>query len=137
MVAQKGRDFLVKVGNGESSETFITIGAARSNNMVINNNPVDATSMSDDGMQVMISNAGIQSMIVSMDGLFKDENSEKLMRDASFSSNAKNFQLIFPNGDIYEAEFVIQEYSRSGRHDGLEAFSATIIRSGSGVFTSA
>lgn len=137
MVAQKGRSFLVKIGDGESSETFTTIGAVRANSMVINNNPIDATSMGDNGMQVMIADAGIQSMIIKMDGLFKDDVSEELIRNAAFGSNAKNFQLIFPNGDSYQGEFVIQDYNRSGSYDGLERFSATIIRSGAGVFTAA
>ena len=136
MPSQKGRDFLLKIGDGASpTESFATIGAARTNALSINNNPVDATSMADGGVASMLADGGTQTMQISIDGLFKDSPAEETLRSTAFARVQKNFQLAFPNGDLYQAAFVIAEYSRSGAHDGLESFSATLIRSGSGTFT--
>jgi len=135
MASQKGRDFLLKMGDGGGPETFTTIGAARTNSLSINNNPVDDTTMDDTGIQSMLGDAGVQSMQVTIDGLFKDAVVEETFRAAVFARTTNNFQLAFPNGDVLEAAFIIQDYNRSGSHDGLESFSATLIKSGATTFT--
>ena len=135
MTSQKGRDLLLKIGDGAEPENFITLGAARNTAMTINNQPVDATTLADDGMQAFIADAGVQSFQVKLDGLFKDSAAEALLRAAAFDRLAKNYTLQFPNGDKYAASFVVQDYARSGAYDGLEAFSVTLRRSGAGSFT--
>lgn len=138
MAAQKGRDLLLKIGDGATpSEAFTTIGAIRTNNLTLNNNPVDTTTMGDAGIQTMLADAGVQSMSISADGLFKDDAAEEALRAAAFTRTAKNFELLFPNGDKFAGSFVVQEYSRGGSHDGLETFSVTLMRSGAGTFTAA
>lgn len=137
MPSMKGRDFLLKIGDGGETEVFSTIGAARTNALSINNSPVDATSMNDNGVQVLVSDAGVQSMQITIEGLFKDAAAEETLRAAAFARTEKNFQLVFPNGDSYEAAFAIQDYNRSGVYDGVETFSATLARTGDGVFTPA
>lgn len=136
MPSHKGRDFLLKIGDGATPvETFTTIGAARTAALSLNNNPVDSTTMSDAGIQTLAAEAGTQSMQITLDGLFKDSNAEETLRAAAFARTPKNFQLAFPNGDVYQASFVISEYSRGGTHDGLETFSATLARNEQGSFT--
>lgn len=136
MPSQKGRDLLLKIGNGGSpTETFTTIGAARTAAMTINNQPLDATSMDSGGIQVLQSDAGVQAMQLRLDGLFKDSAAEETLRAAAFGRAEKNYELFFPNGDKYAAAFVIESYARGGTHDGLETFSLTLSRSGNGTFT--
>lgn len=137
MPSQKGRDFLLKIGDQQSPEVFTAIGAARTNQMKINNSPIEDTSMQSDGIQSLIGDAGIQSMEVSVNGLFKDDAAEEVLRSVAFSGAARNFQLAFPNGDVFEAAFVIKDYTRGGSYDGLETFSATLLRSGAGTYTAA
>ena len=137
MASQKGRDFLLKIGDGGTTEVFTSLGAARTNAMVVNNNPVDDTAMGDVGVQSMAADAGVQTLQINIDGLFKDEVAEETLRAAAMNRTINNFQLAFPNGDIYQAAFIIQDYNRSGSHDGLETFSASLIRTGVGTFTSA
>lgn len=135
MPSQKGRDLLLKIGNSGTPETFATLGAARTAGFTLNNQPVDATTMDDAGHQVFESAAGLQTMQIRLDGLFKDSNAEETLRAAAFSRVPKNFELYFPNGDKYAAAFVIDNYMRGGAHDGLETFSVTLLRSGAGTFT--
>lgn len=135
MTGQKGRDLLLKIGDGAEPEAFSTLGAARSTAMTLNNQPVDATTMADDGCQAFISDAGVQSLQIRLEGLFKDSGAEEALRDAAFGRIARNFELRFPNGGKYAACFVVQEYTRTGAFDGLEAFTVTLHRSGAGIFT--
>lgn len=137
MPSFKGRDLLVKIGDGADTETFTTLGAARAAQMSINNNPIDATSLADDGVQVLVADAGVQTLQVTLDGVFKDAGAEERLRACAFNRTAARFLLCFGNGDTYEAQFVVQDYNRAGNYDGLEAFSVTLIRSGAGIFTPA
>ena len=126
MTSQKGRDFLLKIGDGADPEVFATLGAARTNAMRVNNNPVDDTSMDSQGVQSMIGDAGVQTMELTIDGLFKDAAAEEVLRAAAFAGDTVNYQMAFPNGDVIERPFVIREYSRGGTYDGLETFSAIL-----------
>ncbi len=135
MTSYHGRDFLLKIGDGAEPEAYQTLGAARTNNMSINNNLVDATTMGDQGVQNMMADAGVQSMQVSIEGLFKDSIAEEILRQTAMDRQMRNFELCFPNGDTYRAAFVIQDYSRTGSYDDLESFSASLIRSGAGELT--
>ena len=135
MTSQNGRDFLLKIGDGGTPETFTTLGSARTVALVINNAPVDATTMDAGGVQSMAADAGVQSLQISIDGLFKNRAVEETLRAAAFARIVTNFQLLFPNGDMLAGAFVIQNYHRGGTYDGLESFSATLIRSGASTFT--
>lgn len=135
MTSYKGRDLLLKIGNGGTPETFTTLGAARTVAMTLNNQPVDATTMDDGGAQVFEPAAGLQTMQLRLDGLFKDSTAEETLRAAAFARTRRNFELYFPNGDKYAAPFVVDNYTRGGAHDGLETFSVTLLRSGTGTFT--
>lgn len=138
MAGQQGRDFLLKAGDGATPvETFQTLGAARVVSLSVNNNPVDNTTMQDNGVQHLVADAGVQSMQVTVDGLFKDSVAEEILRDAALNRLQKNYQLFFPNGDSIEAAFIVTDYRRAGRYDDLESFSATLIRSGTATFTAA
>ena len=137
MPSQNGRDLLLKIGDGGDPEIFTTIGAARAMEMILDNNPADATAMDSNGVTVLQADAGVQTFEVMLQGLFKDSAAEETLRAAAFERTANNYQLLFPNGDRYAARFVIGDYRRSGSYDGLESFTVTLLRSGAGTFTGA
>lgn len=135
MSSQKGRDLLLKIGDGGAPENFTALGAARATAMTIDNRVADATAMDSGGMQEVMGEAGIQGMAVRLEGLFKDSGAEETLRATAFARTARNYELWFPNGDKYAARFVVQEYARGGSFDGLESFLVTLLRSGGGTFT--
>ncbi len=137
MPGHKGRDLLLKIGDGAADETFAALGAARTAAMTLNNQSADATTMADGGIQVLNAAAGLQSLSIRLEGIFKDSAAEETLRTAAFDRSARQFLLQFPNGDSYAAPFVVESYARSGSHDGLEGFSVTLSRSGAGVFNHA
>lgn len=135
MTSQRGRDLLLKIGNGGAPETFTALGAARTVSMVLNNQSFDNTLMDGNGFQKLQADAGIQSMELMLEGLFKDAAAEETLRLSAFNRTSKNYQLLFPNGDMYAADFVVHDYRRGGSFDGLETFAVTLVRNGSGTFT--
>ena len=135
MSSQRGRDLLLKIGDGADPEVFTTIGAARTVSMSLNNQLVDNTMMDGNGFQSMQADAGVQIMELTLEGLFRDAAVEEDLRLSAFNRMARNYQLLFPNGDLYAAAFVIHEYRRGGSFDGLETFSVALIRTSSGTFT--
>lgn len=135
MPGYAGRDLLLKIGNGGSPETFSTIGAARTVALTLNNQPVEATTMDANGAEGLSAAAGVQSLAVALDGLFKDAAAEETLRQRAFSGAACNCQLLFPNGDVIAGAFVVGDYHRSGPYDGLEGFSVTLHRTGASSFT--
>lgn len=136
MTMQSGQDLLLKIGNGGEPETFTALGAARLVSLHINNNPVDVTAMNGNGVQALQAAAGIQTMEIYLQGLFKDGIAEETLRAAAFNRTANNYVLQFPNGDSITVAFVVTVYQRDGHYDGLEAFSCRLLRSGSSVFAS-
>lgn len=135
MSSQKGRDLLIKIGDGGAPEIFSTIGAARATSMALDNRSLDATPMDGAGIQSVRADAGVQSMRVTLEGLFKDGAAEETLRAAAFDRVSRNYELLFPNADRYAAAFVVESYARTGVFDGLEAFSVTLVRNGPGTFT--
>jgi predicted secreted protein len=135
MPLQKGRDLLLKTGDGADPEVFTTLGAARTVALSLDNSPVDDTALDSGGFQDLRPEAGVQSMEIVLEGLFRDGAAEETLRLAAFNRTVNNYQLLFPNGDSYAAAFVVSAYHRGGSFDGLETFSLTLLRTGGGIFT--
>ena len=135
MALQKGRDFLLKVGDGAVLEVFSTIGAARLTSLQLDNNVVEVTSTAGTGAAEYLVDAGVQMLELAVEGLFKDGAAEERLRDIAFTRQPCHCRLCFPDGAIYAATFVVQQYRRSGAYEGLEAFSARLLRSGEGTYT--
>lgn len=135
MPSFKGRDLLLKIGDGEIVESFTTIGAARTLSMSIDNRLTPVTSTADGGIDRYSAPAGMQGLRLTLEGLFRDQAAEEVLRAAAFDRLQRNFRLHYPNGDTYQAAFVVENYRRGGTHDGLEVFSLTLVRSGVGTFT--
>ena len=137
--ARLGRDFLLKIGDSGSPETFSTVGALRTTRMSLNNSPVDVTNIGSNGFREMLSGRNVQSVTFSGDGIFADTAAEEALRQAAFGSTITNFQIFSggDSGDSFDGAFIVTSYERSGSHDGAEAFSVTMESSGQITFTAA
>lgn len=136
MAGQRGRDLLLKIGDGGSPQAFHTLGAARMTAFDILNDTAETTAVGSDGAATHAA-AGTQNARVTLQGLFKDSVAESLLRQAALAPALQDYQLFFPNGDSYAAAFVVENYRREGTHDGLEGFAVTLLRSGAGSWTDA
>lgn len=136
MAGQKGRDVLIKIGDGGSPETFATVAGIRAKTISLNARTVDGTSgESANAWRELIAGAGVKSASVSGAGVFKDASSDLLIQQGFFSQAAKNFLLIIPDFGTLAGPFLIEALDYSGDHDGEAAFAITLASAGAIAFS--
>jgi TP901-1 family phage major tail protein len=136
MSGQKGRDVLIKIGDGEEPEAFVTVAGIRAKTISLNARAVDGTSgESPEAWRELIAGAGVKSASVSGAGVFKDAASDALIQQAFFSQAVKQFQLVIPDFGALEGPFLIEALDYSGDHDGEAAFAITLASAGVLSFT--
>jgi TP901-1 family phage major tail protein len=131
MSGQKGRDVLIKIGDGDDPEVFVTVAGIRAKTISLNARGVDGTSgESPDAWRELIAGAGVKSASVSGAGVFKDADSDALIQQAFFAQAITRFQLIVPDFGTLEGPFLIEALDYSGDHDGEAAFAITLASAG-------
>src|SRR5215475_6873970 len=107
MTGQKGRDVLIKIGDGAMSETFATVAGIRAKTIALNAKSVDGTSgESPSAWRELIAGAGVKSASVSGAGVFKDAASDATIQQAFFAQAARSFQLIIPDFGALKGQFL-------------------------------
>ncbi|HVY87148.1 MAG TPA: phage major tail protein, TP901-1 family [Caulobacterales bacterium] len=138
MAGQKGRDVLIKIGDGGSPESFATVAGIRAKTISLNAKTVDGTSgESAEAWRELIAGAGVKSATVSGAGVFKDAPSDAALQSAFFAQAARNFQLVVPSFGVLEGPFLVEALDYSGDHDGEAAFAITLASAGAMSFTAA
>jgi TP901-1 family phage major tail protein len=136
MAGQKGRDVLIKIGDGADPETFSIVAGIRAKTISLNAKTVDGTSgESPDAWRELIAGAGVKSASVSGAGVFKDAASDAAIQQIFFSQAARSFQLIIPDFGTLQGAFLIESLDYSGDHDGEAAFAITLASAGALSFT--
>lgn len=129
MTGQKGRDMLIKIGNGAGQ--FITLAGLKTTRLQLNASLVDGTSAdSAQAWRELIAGAGLRSAQISGRGLFKDAASDASMRDVFFNGEAPVWQFWLPHFATIEGAFQIRDLAWSGTHDGEAEFSVTLESAG-------
>lgn len=135
MSGQKGRDVLIKIGDGEDPEAFVTIAGIRAKTISLNARTVDGTSgESPEAWRELIAGAGVKSASVSGAGVFKDAASDASIQQAFFAQAVTSFQLIIPDFGSLTGPFLVEALDYSGDHDGEAAFAITLASAGALVF---
>ena len=110
MTAQRGRDMLVKIRN-EASE-FITVAGLRSKTLTFNARTIDVTDHdSADQWRELLPGSGVKSADISGTGIFKDAQSDALVRQAFFNQSPLACQFILPGFGRVEGDFIINRLS--------------------------
>lgn len=136
-VAQKGKTMILKLGDGATAEAFTTIGGMRTTSIVINNTSVDITDKDSNSWQTLLADAGGRSIQISASGIYKDNNSERLFRDAAMTAGIDNYQVMFEDGSYFQGGFQIESLTYDGENNGTRMYSATLKSSGTITFTGA
>lgn len=136
MSGQKGRDVLIKIGDGGAPEAFVTVAGIRAKTISLNARSVDGTSgESPEAWRELIAGAGVKSASVSGAGVFKDAASDALIQQAFFAQAVANFQLVIPDFGTLAGPFLVEALDYSGDHDGEAAFAITLASAGALSFT--
>jgi TP901-1 family phage major tail protein len=133
MAAQKGKDLLVKMHDGEG---FVTVAGLRSRRLAFNAESVDGTHAESAGRwRDLLDGAGIKRASVSGRGLFKDASSDALMRQTFFDGAIRTFQIVIPDFGIVEGPFQLSALEFAGEHNGEVSYELSLESAGALTFT--
>jgi TP901-1 family phage major tail protein len=135
MAAQRGKDLLLKAdATGEGS--FTTIAGLRARSIDFNTTTVDITHADSTGeWRELLTRAGVKSAKISGSGIFKDADSDALMRELYFEGVIHNWQVIIPDFGTVEGPFQITSLQYSGSHDNELTFEVSLESAGELTFT--
>ena len=134
MAAEKGRLFVIKRGDGATSEAFTTIGAMREKSLSINGETVDISSQ-DSEWRTLLAGAGLTSVTVSGSGVFTDTVTQVAMQTAAMAKTIGNYEIVFESGDKFAGAFQCASVEYSASHNAERTYSITLESSGTITFT--
>ena len=130
MAAQKGKDLLVKLENGVSGE-FVTVAGLRARRLSFNSATVDVTDSQSVGRwRELLAESGVRRASITGSGIFKDAQSDELVRSAFFAGAGLNWQLIIPDFGTVSGAFQVTALEYSGSHDGEVTFEIALESAG-------
>lgn len=134
MAAQKGKDLLLKV-DSDGSGSFTTVAGLRARAIAFNAETVDVTHQESAGeWRELLAGAGVKSARLSGSGIFKDAESDALIRSYVFDGTIRDWQVVVPDFGIVEGLFQITSFELTGRHDGEVAFEIALESAGALTF---
>jgi TP901-1 family phage major tail protein len=132
MVAQKGKDLLLKIHNGTAYET---VAGLRSKRLAFNAETVDVTDAESAGRwRELLGGAGVQRASISGAGIFKDASSDALVRSAFFNASILNWQIVIPDFGTVTGPFQATALEYSGQHNGEVMFELALESAGALAF---
>ena len=135
MVAQNGKDLLIKVDMTDSGQ-FETLAGLRATRLSFNAESVDVTSLdSQDGWRELLGGAGVRSAAISGSGVFKDAGSDERARQIFFDGETPDFQVVIPGFGIVEGAFQVTAIEYAGAHDGEATYELSMASAGALSFT--
>ncbi len=137
MTAQRGKDMLVKIGDGGSPESFTTVAGLRTRTFSLNAREVDATHSESGGWRELLAGAGVRQAAVAGAGVFLNDAAALSLRAAFFAGAVRRFQLAVPGLGTMTGPFLIANLDYAGDHDGEATFSIALASAGALVFEAA
>ena len=138
MSAQRGKDLLIKIGDGGDPENFTTVAGLRATALAFNAQSVDVTNAdSADQWRELLSGGGVKSASITGSGVFKDAASDAALRSAFFNQSLPNWQVIIPSFGTVAGPFKLTSLQYDGPYDGELKLSLTLASAGALTFTAA
>jgi TP901-1 family phage major tail protein len=137
MTAQRGRDLLIKIGDGASPENFTSVAGLRATTLAFNSAMVDITNADSADMWRELLAGGVKSATVSGSGVFKDAASDSSLRAAFFNMAVGNFQIVIPSFGTVTGPFKITALQYDGPYDGEVKLSLSLASAGALTFAGA
>jgi len=131
MTAQRGRDLLIKIGDGGDPEAFTSVAGLKASTLAFNAQAVDITTADSADMWRELLAGGVRSASISGSGVFKDAASDAALRAAFFANAITNFQVVIPSFGTVTGPFRITALQYDGPHDGEVKISLSLASAGS------
>lgn len=141
MAKQKGRMFLIRIGDGGGTEVFANLCGLRSKTLSINNQRIDVTTAdctTPGGILWTETIDGVKNIAVSGNGYFKDEATEARLNTVAMSAAATaNFEIIVPDFGTYAGNFSVDTLELGGEQEDGVTYSLSLASNGPVTFTAA
>jgi TP901-1 family phage major tail protein len=136
MSAQKGKDLLIRIGDGASPESFTTVAGLRATTLAFNAQTIDVTNADSAGQwRELLAGGGVKSATISGAGVFKDAASDAALRNAFFAQACPNFELVIPDFGIVGGPFKLASLQYEGPYDGEVKLALSLVSAGALSFT--
>lgn len=124
MTKYAGKDFLLKISDGASPDTYTTLAGLRSNSLSINNEQIDVTDKDDSRWRKLIE-GGVRSISLSGSGLLQNATAHSTL--VGFAKNGTIFsaQCAFANMTM-TGRFQISSFEVSGEYTDAQQYSVTL-----------
>ncbi len=135
MSAQRGKDLLLKIGDGGAPETYAVVGGLKTRTLSLNARTVDVThANSAGGWRELLSGAGVRQASVAGAGVFLNEAAAETVRSAFFNGAIVNWRIVIPGfGDI-TGPFQIGNLDYAGDFDAEATMSLALESAGELIF---
>lgn len=130
MTAQRGRDLLIKIGDGAVPEIFTTVAGLRATTLTFNATTIDITNADSAEMWRELLAAGVKSATISGSGVFKDAASDLTLRSAFFAQTLTNYQIVIPHFGTITGPFKLTQLQYEGPYDGEVKLSLSLASAG-------
>ncbi|MCV3765616.1 phage major tail protein, TP901-1 family [Rhizobium sp. TRM95796] len=128
MTAQRGKDLLLKIHNGDSYET---VAGLRSRRIAFNAAVIDATDAESAGRwRELLDGGGVKKAAVSGSGIFKDQESDATVRAAFFAGSVLDWRIVIPDFGQVTGPFQITALDYYGQFDGEVLFDLALESAG-------
>ncbi|MCJ2033276.1 phage major tail protein, TP901-1 family [Methylobacterium sp. J-068] len=135
MTAQRGKDLLIRIGNGAG---FVAVAGLRARQIAFNAETVDVTNADSAGRwRELLAGAGVRRAALSGAGVFRDEASDLRLRQVFFDGALETFQVVVPAFGTLEGLFQITSLEYRGDHAGEVTFDMALDSAGPLSFTAA
>lgn len=137
-MAGAGKDFVLQIGDGETSETFTTIGGLRSKSISIQAEAIEITNHGSQQWKELLDGAGVKSVSISGSGVFTDSAAEAQMQTDALAQTLRNFKIIDSDtGDYFTGKFKITSLEHAAEYNADRNWSVSLESSGAITFTAA
>jgi len=135
MSAQRGKDLLIKIGDGAEPETFTSVAGLRATTLAFNATSIDITNADSADMWRELLDGGIKSAALSGSGVFKDAASDAALRAAFFDQALRHYQIVIPSFGTVSGPFKLTALHYEGPYDGEVKISLSLASAGALAFT--
>lgn len=136
MTAQRGKDLLLKLGDGGAPEAFRTVAGLRAKTLSLSAAAVDATHGESEGRwRELLGSAGLRQASISGAGVFLSDGGAAAVREAFFAGALRRWRVVVPGLGTIEGLFHVANLDFSGAHDGEAQVSLALESAGALTFT--
>jgi TP901-1 family phage major tail protein len=135
MTKYKGKDFLLKVGDGGGPEVFTTVAGGRSITFSVNNEQVDVTDMDGAPWRELLDGAGVRSVEASLEGIFSSSATYDTIRTKVLAGTISNYRIYQGDGGYWSGAFQAVSLEEAAEYSDTQTYSLKLASSGTIVYT--